>query len=107
MIFTPTKLAGAVEIELERHEDERGFFARSFCRSEFESHGLEQCVEQCSVSFNRRRGTLRGIHWQADPSGEAKLIRVTAGAVWDVIVDLRPESATFREWVGTELSAEN
>lgn len=107
MIFRPTRLAGAVEIELERHEDERGFFARSFCRHEFEHHGLEPCVAQCSVSFNHRRGTLRGMHWQADPHGEAKLVRVTAGAIWDVIVDLRPGSATYGEWFGVELSADD
>ena len=96
-----------VAIELERHEDERGFFARSFCRREFEQHGLEACVAQTSVSFSRRRGTLRGLHWQADPHGEAKLVRVTSGAIWDVIVDLRRGSATFGEWLGVELSAEN
>jgi dTDP-4-dehydrorhamnose 3,5-epimerase len=107
VIFTPTRLAGAVEIEVERHEDERGFFARSFCRREFEDHGLEPCAVQCSVSFNRRRGTLRGMHWQADPHGEAKLVRVTAGAIWDVIVDLRPGSATYGEWFGVELSADD
>lgn len=107
VIFRPTRLGGAVEIELERHEDDRGFFARSFCRREFEDHDLEPCVAQCNVSFNRRRGTLRGMHWQADPYGEAKLVRVTRGTVWDVIVDLRQESPTFGEWFGVELSADN
>jgi dTDP-4-dehydrorhamnose 3,5-epimerase len=105
VIFRPTRLAGAFEIDLERREDERGFFARSFCRREFEDQALEPCVAQCSVSFNRRRGTLRGMHWQADPYGEAKLVRVTRGAVWDVIVDLRSASPTRGEWFGVELSA--
>jgi dTDP-4-dehydrorhamnose 3,5-epimerase len=107
VIFQPTRLAGAFAIELERREDERGFFARSFCRRDFEDLGLEPCVAQCNVSFNRRRGTLRGMHWQADPHGEAKLVRVTRGAVWDVIVDLRPESPTCGESFGVELSADN
>ena len=107
MIFSPTPLVDAVEIELDRHQDERGFFARSFCRREFEEHGLDPCVAQCSVSFSRRRGTLRGLHWQAAPHAEAKLVRVTAGAIWDVIVDLRPKSATFGKWFGAELTSDN
>lgn len=106
MIFAPTKLAGAVIIDLERREDERGFFARSFCRREFEERHLDPCVSQCNVSFNRRRGTLRGMHWQTAPHGEAKLVRVTHGAVWDVIIDLRPDSASYAEWLGVELTAE-
>jgi dTDP-4-dehydrorhamnose 3,5-epimerase len=107
VIFGPTTLSGAMVVGLERREDERGFFARSFCRQEFEAHGLEPCVAQCNVSFNRRRGTLRGMHWQEAPNGEAKLVRVTRGALWDVIVDLRPESPTHLKWFGVELSAEN
>lgn len=107
MIFVPTTLAGAVVVDLDRREDERGFFARSFCHSEFEAHGLERCVSQCNISFNHRRGTLRGLHWQAAPHGEAKLVRVTRGSIWDVIVDLRPSSPTLGAWFGVELSAEN
>jgi len=106
VIFVPTKLDGALVIDLERLEDERGFFARSFCRREFEEHRLDPCVAQCNVSFNKRRGTLRGMHWQAAPHGEAKLVRVTRGAVWDVIVDLRPDSASYGDWLGVELTAE-
>ncbi len=107
MIFAPTKLAGAVVIDLERREDDRGFFARSFCQREFEEHHLDPCVSQCNVSFNVRRGTLRGMHWQAAPHGEAKLVRVTRGAIWDVIIDLRPDSSSYAEWFGIELTAEN
>lgn len=106
VIFVPTELAGVVVVDLERREDERGFFARSFCQREFEEHHLDPCVAQCNVSFSLRRGTLRGMHWQAAPHGEAKLVRVTRGAVWDVIVDLRPASSTYRQWLGVELSAE-
>jgi dTDP-4-dehydrorhamnose 3,5-epimerase len=105
--FVPTPLAGAVVVELERREDERGFFARSFCQREFEAQGLDPCVAQCNVSFNRRRGTLRGLHWQAPPHAEAKLVRATRGALWDVVVDLRSDSATFCRWFGVELTEEN
>lgn len=107
MIFGSTPLPGAAVVDLERREDERGFFARSFCQREFEAQGLETTVAQCNVSFNRRRGTLRGMHWQAAPYGEAKLVRVTRGALWDVIVDLRPESTTYCRWFGVELTADN
>jgi len=107
VIFAPTKLSGAVVIDLERREDDRGFFARSFCQREFEEHRLDPCVSQCNVSFNVRRGTLRGMHWQAAPHGEAKLVRVTRGAIWDVIIDLRPNSSSYAEWFGIELTAEN
>ncbi len=100
-------LTGAYLIEPERLEDERGFFARTFCAAEFAARGLRATVAQCSVSYNRRRGTLRGLHYQAPPHEEAKLVRSTRGAAYDVIVDLRPGSATFRQWVGVELSAEN
>ena len=100
-------LPGARLVELEPIEDERGFFARSFCRREFEQAGLEPCVAQCNVSFNRRRGTLRGMHFQRPPHAEAKLVRCTRGAVYDVIVDLRPDSPAFRRWLGVELSAGN
>lgn len=105
MTFRETELPGVWVIELERLEDERGFFARSFCRREFERHGLSPDVEQCNISFNRHRGTLRGLHYQAPPHDEDKLVRCTMGAVWDVAVDLRPGSPTFRSWVGQTLSA--
>ncbi|HWA15923.1 MAG TPA: dTDP-4-dehydrorhamnose 3,5-epimerase [Gemmatimonadales bacterium] len=107
MIFTRTPLPGAVVVDLDRREDERGFFARSFCQREFEAEGLEPTMAQCNVSFNRRKHTLRGMHWQVAPHGEAKLVRVTRGAIWDAIVDLRPESPTYCRWFGVELTAEN
>ncbi len=107
MIFTPTPLAGAVMIDVERIDDERGFFARSFAVDEFEAQGLDARVAQCNSSFNRKRGILRGMHWQADPHGEAKLVRCVAGAIYDVIVDIRQDSATRWQWTGVELSAQN
>lgn len=107
MKFAPTPLAGAQVIELERMEDERGFFARSFCEEEFRRHGLDPAVAQCNVSWNRRRGTLRGLHFQAAPHEEAKVVRCTRGAMWDVIVDLRESSATRLEWFAAELTADN
>lgn len=107
MIFTETKLRGALIIEPERKEDERGFFARTWCRGEFAAHGLNPQLAQCSISFNPRKGTLRGMHFQCAPHEEAKLVRCTRGAAYDVIVDLRPASATFRKWMATELTAEN
>jgi dTDP-4-dehydrorhamnose 3,5-epimerase len=107
MIFHDSPLTGAFMIEMQRLEDERGFFARSYCASEFAARGLAGEMPQCSVSFNPRRGTLRGLHFQAEPHSEEKLIRCTAGAVFDVIVDLREGSPTRRRWFGTELSAEN
>ena len=107
MRFVPTPLDGAFTVEIERIEDERGFFARSFCQEEFGARGLDPVVAQCSVSFNRRRGTLRGLHYQDKPHEEAKLVRCTRGAVWDVIVDLRENSATRHRWYAAELSAEN
>lgn len=107
MIFTPTPLASAWIIDLERLEDDRGFFARSFCRDEFGAHGLDPGIAQINVSFNRRRGTLRGMHFQAQPHAEAKVVRCTQGAIWDVIVDLRRHSSTFKRWYGVELSASN
>ena len=94
-------------IEAEKHEDERGFFARSFCRREFEAHGLNTNVAQCNISFNKRKGTLRGMHFQAAPFAEAKLVRCTAGSIYDVIVDLRKGSRSFKEHFATELSAAN
>jgi len=107
MIFKPTQLAGAFIIEPERSGDERGFFARTYCRQEFLDHGLNPDLAQCGISFNAAEGTLRGLHYQAEPHAEDKLIRCTQGEIFDVLVDLRPDSTTFREWVGTLLSAEN
>ena len=107
MIFTETPLAGSFLIDVEPRKDERGFFARTFCRREFEAHGLESNLVQGSVSFNRLQGTLRGIHFQRSPWQEVKLVRCTAGAIYDVIVDLRTDSPTFLEHFAVELSAAN
>ena len=107
MLFTETKLKGVFIIEPERLEDERGFFARTWCTQEFEAHGLNPQLVQCSISFNRKKGTLRGMHYQAAPNAEAKLIRCTMGAIYDVALDLRPGSATFKQWTAVELTAEN
>ena len=107
MIFTATELDGAYRIEPERLEDERGFFARMWCQEEFKAHGLNPNLVQCNVSYNKRKGTLRGMHYQVAPHEEAKLVRVTRGAIYDVIVDLRPTSPTYRQWASAELSAEN
>ncbi len=107
MIFSETKLKGVYLIEPERHEDERGFFARTWCQREFEGHGLNPSLVQCNVSFNRKKGTLRGMHYQIPPHAEAKLVRCTRGAGFEVVVDLRPGSPTHRRWVGIELTAEN
>jgi dTDP-4-dehydrorhamnose 3,5-epimerase len=107
MKFTETNLPGVFEIDLEANSDERGFFARSWCQKEFTDHGLTPHVVQCNISFNIRKGTLRGIHYQTAPSPEAKLIRCTAGAIYDVVVDLRLQSPTFKEWFGVVLTAAN
>lgn len=107
MIFLETRIPGALRIDLERHEDERGSFARSYCRQEFETHGLDSRVEQCNVSRSRFKGTLRGMHYQAAPHAEAKLVRCTRGALHDVIIDLRPDSPAFRRHVALELSEAN
>jgi dTDP-4-dehydrorhamnose 3,5-epimerase len=107
MRFTPTRLSGAFILDPERREDARGHFARTFCRREFEAHGLKPDIAQANVAWNARKGTLRGMHYQVAPAAETKLVRCTRGALWDVIVDLRPESPTFLEHVGVELSAEN
>ncbi|RMH46912.1 MAG: dTDP-4-dehydrorhamnose 3,5-epimerase [Alphaproteobacteria bacterium] len=107
MIFTETHLKGAFIIDLEERRDHRGFFARTFCAREFEAHGLKPMVAQTNLSFNHRRGTLRGLHFQRPPAAETKLVRCTAGAIHDVIVDLRPESPTYLQHVGVELSAAN
>jgi dTDP-4-dehydrorhamnose 3,5-epimerase len=105
--FAETPLAGAFVVEIEPLKDERGLFARSFCRKEFEAHGLDPAVAQCNVSHNVKRGTLRGLHYQAPPYEEAKLVRCTRGAIWDVIVDLREGSKTRLQWFAAELSADN
>jgi dTDP-4-dehydrorhamnose 3,5-epimerase len=107
MIFTETKLAGAFIIDLERREDNRGYFARAFCQHEFEEHGLKPVIAQANIGFNRYKGTLRGMHFQYPPAAETKLVRCTRGAILDIIVDLRPESLTFLEHVEVELSADN
>jgi dTDP-4-dehydrorhamnose 3,5-epimerase len=107
MIFTETRLKGAFVLDLERLEDERGFFARSWCEREFKSHRIEAKFVQCNISFNKKIGTLRGMHYQASPYEEAKLIRCTMGAIYDVIVDLRPNSLSYGEWVSTELTSDN
>jgi dTDP-4-dehydrorhamnose 3,5-epimerase len=107
MRFTETKVAGAFLIESEPIADERGLFARTWCQDEFRDHGLNPSLAQCSVSFSHRKGTLRGLHYQVAPHEEAKLVRCTRGAIWDVAVDLRPDSPTFRAWFGADLSADN
>lgn len=107
MRFTETMLTGAFILDLEERSDERGFFARTFCAREFEAHGLKPTVAQCSIAFNHRQGTLRGMHYQAPPATEAKLVRCTRGAIYDVIVDLRPESPTYMAHIAVELTADN
>jgi dTDP-4-dehydrorhamnose 3,5-epimerase len=106
VIFTPSELSGAWILDLQRLEDERGFFARTFCRREFEEHGMNSNMVQCNTSFNLHKGTLRGMHYQW-PHGEAKLVRCTRGAVYDVIIDLRPDSSTYGKYFGVLLSDEN
>jgi dTDP-4-dehydrorhamnose 3,5-epimerase len=107
MTFRETGIKGAWVIEPERIEDERGFFARTWDTDEFAGLGLNPALAQCSISYNRVRGTLRGMHYQAAPHEEAKLVRCTAGAVFDVVVDLRPASATFKSWFGLDLTPDN
>ena len=107
MKFVETELAGAFVIEVERREDPRGFFARTFCSQEFAAHGLNATIAQANVAYNKRRGTLRGMHFQYPPFAETKLVRATRGAIVDVIVDLRPESPTYLKHVAVELTAEN
>lgn len=105
MIFCQTPLSGAFIVDLEKREDERGFFARTWCKREFAQMGLSTELSQCNVSYNRHRGTLRGMHWQEPPHAEDKLVRCTRGAIWDAIIDLRPESPTHMKHFGIELSA--
>jgi dTDP-4-dehydrorhamnose 3,5-epimerase len=107
LIFTETRLAGAFILDIERREDQRGFFARAFCQREFEAHGLKPFIAQANIAFNHRRGTLRGMHFQFPPAAETKLVRCTRGGLLDIIVDLRPESATYLEHVSVELTADN
>ncbi len=107
MIFKETKLKGAYIIELEALEDERGFFARSFCQKEFKEHGLNPRIVQCNVSFSKREGTLRGMHYQVAPHQEVKIVTCIKGAVYDVIIDLRADSPTYCRWFGVKLSAED
>lgn len=105
--FLPLPLSGAFVVEPEPIADERGFFARTFCAHEFAAHGLNPQLVQCSLSFNKRQGTLRGMHYQTKPREETKLVRCTRGAIYDVILDLRPDSSTFKLWTGVELSEVN
>lgn len=107
MNFEPTGLDGAWILHLHRHGDERGFFARAWCADEFRRQGLNPMLAQCSLSYNRRAATLRGMHYQAAPAQEAKVVRCTSGAIHDVLVDLRPESPSYRQWVARELTADN
>jgi dTDP-4-dehydrorhamnose 3,5-epimerase len=107
MKFTETELKGAFIVEVEKLSDDRGFFARSWCLKEFEAHGLTSRVVQSNVSYNIKKGTLRGMHYQIAPYQESKLIRCTRGAIYDVIIDLRPESPTYKQWTGLELTADN
>ena len=107
MIFQETRLPGAFIVELQPRDDERGFFARAFCGREFADHGLRMNVAQANLSHNARKGTLRGLHYQAAPATEPKFIRCVRGAIWDVIVDVRPESPTYLQHISVELSAEN
>lgn len=105
MIFTPTKIPGAWIIDPERVEDNRGFFARSWCKKEFEAHGIHALPVQINTSYSKQRGTIRGIHYQLEPFAETKLMRCIQGAIYDVILDLRPGSPTYRQWIAVELSA--
>ena len=107
MIFTETKLKGAFVIDLERRENLRGFFARAFCQKEFEKHGLKSIIAQANIASNFKRGTIRGMHFQYPPAAETKLVRCTKGAIFDIIVDLRPESTSYLQHVAVELNEEN
>jgi dTDP-4-dehydrorhamnose 3,5-epimerase len=107
MLFTETRVKGAYIIEIEKIADDRGFFARSWCQKEFEEHHLNANFVQINVGFSIKKGTLRGIHYQVAPHEEVKLVRCTMGAVYDVVVDLRPDSPTYKQWAGIELTAEN
>lgn len=107
MIFRETALKGAFTIDVDRVEDERGFFSRCWCVKEFEANGLDARLAQCNISYNKLRGTLRGMHYQIAPAAEVKIVRCTSGAIYDVIIDLRPEASTYKEHVSVLLSSEN
>lgn len=107
MIFKETNLKGAFVIELEKRVDERGFFARAWCRREFEAYGLDTGLVQSNLSFSKKAGTLRGMHYQAAPFEETKLVRCIRGAIYDVIIDLRPNSPTYKQWIAVELTEDN
>jgi dTDP-4-dehydrorhamnose 3,5-epimerase len=107
VIFTETKLRGAFVVDLERREDSRGFFARAFCQHEFQTHGLKPLIAQANVAHNRKKGTIRGMHFQYPPAAETKLVRCTRGAILDIIVDMRPESDTYLQHVAVELDEDN
>jgi dTDP-4-dehydrorhamnose 3,5-epimerase len=107
VIFTETKLKGAFVIDLERREDNRGFFARAFCQNEFKALGLKPVIAQANIASTRKKGTLRGLHFQYPPAAETKLVRCTRGAILDIIIDLRPESTTYLEHVSVELNEDN
>ena len=107
IIFTETKLKGAFIVDPQKFEDERGFLSRSFSAKEFESRGLNARIAECNISFSKKRYTVRGMHFQHPPFAQAKLVRCTKGAVYDVVIDLRPDSPTFKQWIGEELTAEN
>ena len=107
MKFTPTGIAGVDLITLEKHSDDRGFFARTFCKKELVAHGHDFVIDQANLSFNHHAGTLRGMHYQAAPVGDPKIVRCISGSIYDVVIDLRPVSPTYCQWIGAELSAEN
>ena len=107
MIFKETKLQGAFVIAIEKRQDERGFFARAWCKTEFEAHGLNVHLVQANLAFSQKKGTLRGMHYQVSPYEEAKLVRCIKGAIFDVAIDLRPDSPTYKSWVGVELTDDN
>jgi len=107
VIFTETELPGAYVVDLDPREDDRGFFARAWCRNEFSDHGLSGEIVQCNLSYNAGKGTLRGMHYQVAPHAEVKVVRCTRGSIYDVIIDLRPDSPTYKRWLGVELTAAN
>lgn len=107
MKFSQTKLSGAYVVELEKREDSRGFFARTFCANEMTEHGLESKIVQTNMSRTMKKGTVRGMHFQTTPHQETKLVRCTRGSIYDVIIDIRPDSPTYKQWFGVELSAQN
>jgi dTDP-4-dehydrorhamnose 3,5-epimerase len=107
VIFTETKLKDAYIIEIEKLEDTRGFFARSWCQKEFDKHGLVSTIVQANISWNKKRGTLRGMHYQIPPYEEVKLVRCSHGSIYDVIIDLRKDSPTYKQWLGVQLTADD